>query len=98
MPMAGEPFGFAAFRSRQQTTAFEAELRRHGIRCSIINTPPEIGMGCGLSVKFGPEDMKAVTGISNKARHTALIGIYSAEYVDGLLVVRPVTRSMRYGC
>jgi hypothetical protein len=98
MAMAGEPFGFAAFRSRQQTTAFETELRRHGIRCSIINTPPEIGMGCGLSVKFGLEDMKAVTGISNRMRQTALIGIYSAEYVNGRLVCKPMARSMRYGC
>jgi hypothetical protein len=96
--MAGESFGFAAYRSRQQTTALESELKKHGIRCSIINTPREIGLGCGLSVKFSLEDMKAVASVSDKMRQTALIGIYSAEYVNGKLVCKPYVRAMRYNC
>jgi hypothetical protein len=94
--MTGEPFGFAAFRSRQQTAALESELKKQGIRCSIINTPHEIGMGCGLSVKFSLDDMKAVTLVSDKMHQSALIGIYSAEYVTGRLVCKPMTRAMRF--
>jgi hypothetical protein len=95
--MAGELFGFAAFRSRQQTTAFELALKKQGINCRIITTPHEIGMGCGLSVRFALDDMKSVMSISDKMKQSALIGIYGAELAEGKLVFKPVTRAMRYG-
>jgi hypothetical protein len=94
--MAGEPFGFAAYRSRQQTTALESALKRQGIPCRIINTPHEIGMGCGLSVRFELNDLKAVKAVCDRLSQNALIGIYHAEYVDGRLVCRPATRAMRH--
>lgn len=96
--MAGESFGFVAFRSRQQTAAFEAALKKQNIHCKIINTPHEIGMGCGLSVRFALTDLKAVVSTSDRMKQSALIGIYNAETVDGKLVCKPVTRAMRYGC
>lgn len=94
--MANEPFGFVAYRSRQQTTALEVALRSQGIQCSIINTPHEIGMGCGLSVRFNLADLRAVTATVNRLKQTALIGIYNAVYEDGKLVFRPVSKTMRY--
>jgi hypothetical protein len=94
--MAGEPFGFVAFRSRQQTTAFESALQKQGIHCRIINTPHEIGMGCGLSVRFSMDDLKAVQAVSDRMKQNALIGIYGAEFVNGRLVCKPLTRAMRY--
>jgi hypothetical protein len=97
MKMAGEPFGFAAFRSRQQTQAFESALKKQGIACKTINTPHEIGMGCGLSVKFSMKDLSAAITISERKSFTALIGFYSAEYVNGAIAFKPVTRAMRYG-
>jgi hypothetical protein len=89
--MAMEPFGFVAFRSRQQSTAFQMALKTSGITCSIINTPHEIGMGCGLSVKFPLGDSKAVLALCDKQRPTALIGVYRAESVAGRLVCRPIS-------
>jgi hypothetical protein len=96
MNMAGEIFGFVAFRSRQQTTAFESALKKQGINCRIINTPHEIGMGCGLSVRFNMEDMKAAMLISDRMHQSALIGFYSAENTNGKLICKPVTKVMRY--
>jgi hypothetical protein len=97
MNMAGEIFGFVAFRSRQQTTAFESALKKQGINCRIINTPHEIGMGCGLSVRFSLSDTKAVLAVCDRQRPTALIGVYNAETVSGRLVCRPISRTMRIG-
>lgn len=96
MNMAGEPFGFAAFRSRQQATAFESALKKQGVNCRTINTPHEIGMGCGLSVRFTMEDMKVVMAVSDRMHQSALIGFYSAEYTNGKLECKPVTRVSRY--
>jgi hypothetical protein len=95
--LTGDSFGFAAFRSRQQSTAFQTELKKQGIHCSIINTPHEIGMGCGLSVKFSMEDLKAASLLSDRMHYNALIGFYSAEYASGKLVCKPYTKAMRYG-
>lgn len=93
--MANEPFGFVAYRSRQQTTALEYALLGRGIRCSIINTPHEIGMGCGLSVKFNLPDLQQVIAISSRLKQTALVGIYRAEYENGRLVVKPLSKTAR---
>ena len=95
--MAVESFGFAAFRSRQQTTAFSTALKTTGMKCSIINTPHEIGMGCGLSVRFALADAKAVLAMCDKQRLTALIGVYIAETVSGRLVCKPIIRTMSRG-
>jgi len=85
-----------AYRSRQQTTALESALRAQGIQCKIINTPHEIGMGCGLSVKFSLTDLQQVTAICNRLKQTALIGIFRAEYANGKLVASPVSKTARY--
>ncbi len=90
--MAMEPFGFVAFRSRQQTTAFLTALKTSGVKCNVINTPHEIGMGCGLSVRFSLGDTAAVLALCDRQRPAALIGVYSAESVNGRLVCKPVGR------
>ncbi len=40
-----------AFRSRAQSMKFYNELKKSGISCSLINTPRDVSVGCGLSVK-----------------------------------------------
>ena len=87
-----EPFGFVAFRSRQQTTAFLLSLKTAGVHGSIINTPHELGMGCGLSVKFALPDTAAVLSIVDRQRPGALIGVFSAQSVNGRLVCKPIAR------
>ena len=97
MLMANEPFGFVAFRSRQQTTAMESSLKKKGISCRIINTPHEIGMGCGLSVRFSLDDTKAVQTICDAMKPTALIGFYRAEKLNDKLDCKPLSRVLRVG-
>ena len=58
-----EVFGIASFRSRQQVLKFEGALRRAGIHTSIITTPRDVSMGCGLSIRFELEDYPAVREI-----------------------------------
>lgn len=87
-----EPFGFVAFRSRQQTTAFLLTLKTAGVHASLINTPHELGMGCGLSVKFALADTAAVLAVVDRQRLSALIGVYSAQSVNGRLVCKPIAR------
>ena len=84
-----DAYGVAAFRSRQQVLRFEAALRRRGIPASVISTPRDISMGCGLSVRFPLSEAQAV----RRALGTGnLIGLYRAEYDGRRLRVTPLGR------
>ena len=86
-----EVFGIASFRSRQQVLKFEGALRREGIRTSIITTPRDVSMGCGLSIRFELEDYPAVREICAHLRPSNLIGFYRVERVGGQ---RTITRPL----
>ena len=78
-----ETFGIAAFRSRQQVLRFEAHLRKRRIACSVISTPREVAVGCGLSVRFNMADLQAVIREYRALQPGNLIGIYSVENMGG---------------
>ena len=77
-----EVYGVAAFRSRQQVLRFESQLRRMGVPVSVVSTPRDISMGCGLSVRFPLEYAQTVRGAARSGDSSNLIGLYRAEY-DG---------------
>ena len=85
-----EAYGVAVFRSRQQVMRFEQILRRFGVPVSVISTPRDISMGCGLSVRFPLNRASDV----RRALHTIdtgnLIGLYRAEYDGARLRVTPL--------
>ena len=41
-----------AFRSRNQTAKMYEIFRANGIPSTVISTPREVGVGCGLSLRF----------------------------------------------
>lgn len=63
----------AVFRSRAQAIDCNNRLRSLGVPSSIINTPREANIGCGLSVKI-PQNMV------ERAKRIILNGKYSAFY------------------
>lgn len=71
-----ETFALAAFRSRQQVFRFDSALRRHGIQASIISTPREIQVGCGLSLQFDLKDAPKAMEIFRRNNPGNLIGFY----------------------
>ena len=74
-----EVFGIAAFRSRQQVLLMESALRRDGVNVRVITTPRDVALGCGLSVRFGMDDLSRVEGAVKRLRPTNLIGVYRVE-------------------
>lgn len=71
-----ETFGIASFRSRQQVLKFESALRREGLRTSVITTPRDVSMGCGLSIRFELADYPLVREVYDHLRPSNLIGFY----------------------
>ena len=78
-----ESFGIASFRSRQQVLKFEAALRREGVRVSVITTPRDVSVGCGLSIRFELADFDRVYEVYQRLRPSNLIGFYQVTRVDG---------------
>lgn len=86
-----EAFGIASFRSRQQVLKFESALRRAGVRVSVITTPRDVAVGCGLSLRFELDDYDTVDELYRRLRPTNLIGFYRVErYDDRRTVTRPI--------
>ncbi len=74
-----EIFGIAAFRSRQQVLRFESALKRAGVRTSIVATPRDVAVGCGLSVRFEMNNAQDVKSVYMQSRPSNLIGFYRVE-------------------
>ena len=80
--MQQEVFGIASFRSRQQVLKFEGALRRAGVRVSVITTPRDVSVGCGLSIRLE---------VYEQLHPSNLIGFYRVERENGQ---RTVTRPL----
>ena len=89
--MQQEVFGIASFRSRQQVLKFEGALRRSGVRVSVITTPRDVSVGCGLSIRFDLGDAGRVIDVYNQLRPSNLIGFYQVQRENGQ---RTVTRPL----
>ena len=85
-----EAYGVAAFRSRQNVLWFEQVLRRHGVPVSVISTPRDISMGCGLSVRFPLSRASDVRRALREVNTSNLIGLYRADYDGNRLRVTPL--------
>lgn len=75
-------YGVAAFRSRQQVMKFEQILKREGLNVRVISTPREVAIGCGLSVQFVPQDIRAVQNALRRTQPSNLIGLYLVTHSE----------------
>ena len=69
----------AVFRSRSQAIDCNARLRAAGIPASLINTPREANIGCGLSVKVPQFSLQRVQFIVRNANYSAFYGFYRMQ-------------------
>ena len=85
-----ESFGIASFRSRQQTLHFQELLRRRGIGTTVISTPREVAVGCGLSLRFDMRDARVVVETARAAGPDSLVGLYILERRGGKFAASPM--------
>lgn len=79
----------AVFKSRTQVMKFHERLQSNNIASSIINTPREAAMGCGLSVKFYTEDYHGVLNILRTENYYSFAGFFRVNESGRHLTVRP---------
>ncbi len=69
----------AVFRSRAQAADCNARLRAAGIDSTVVNTPKEANVGCGLSVKIPPNAQKRAKFIISTAKYSAFYGFLAVR-------------------
>lgn len=72
------------FRSRQHALAFKDALTQYGVKCSVISTPKELSLGCGLSVKFDNRSINKVSEIM-KDKKLNSNGMYSITIKNNVM-------------
>lgn len=80
----------AVFRSRSQAIDCNSGLRAFGIPASLVNTPKEANIGCGLSVKIPQNMLARARGIIRSGKYSAFYGFYSVRDVYGRTVINRI--------
>lgn len=81
----------AVFKSRAQVMKFGEKLKNYRIAFSVINTPREASLGCGLSIKFYVNDYEKVRRLLSFDTYPTFSGIFLVkESIGGQKrIVRP---------
>ena len=76
----------AVFRSRSQAIDFNARLRAAGIIASLINTPKEANIGCGLSVKLPVNMLDRARMVVRRGNYSAFYGFFRMQNNYGRII------------
>lgn len=87
--MREEIFNLVAFSSTHCAIKSEKELILAGILVKIIPVPREITSGCGLSIKFGVEDLDIVKKILEE-NNIEIDGYYRVKKMGLNKEIKPI--------
>ncbi len=69
-------FVIAVFINRAQSQMFSKMLLKLGVNNQIISTPRELGISCGISVKFNISNLKQAKIALNSASYSSFKNFY----------------------
>jgi len=84
-----EYYYIAVFKSRTQTMKFYDKLKKSRLEVSVINTPRQASLGCGLSVKFLYKDLNVVKRLLVLENYYSFGGIFCVSGCGSTLNIRP---------
>ena len=76
----------AVFRSRSQAIDCNARLKTAGVAASLVNTPKEANIGCGLSVKFQLNMLSRVRIVVKRGNYSAFYGFFRIQNNYGRII------------
>ncbi|MGN0817766.1 MAG: DUF3343 domain-containing protein [Candidatus Coproplasma sp.] len=80
----------AVFRSRSQAIDCNQALKNSGVPSTLINTPKEAGVGCGLSVKASAAALSRVKKVIAAGRYSSFYGYMKIENKYGRIFISPM--------
>ncbi len=81
---------FVSFKSRTHTIDFASYIKGYGIEFSIINTPKEAGIGCGLSIKLDALYLEKIKYLLSIKRPNSFVGIFLAKTIGKKLFIKSI--------
>ena len=79
-----------AFKSRQESIKVGKVFNSVGISSSVITTPKEAGLGCGLSVKTDLRNLFAVKNVLTRINAKSFLGLFKVIEVVGKPIVKSI--------
>lgn len=73
----------AVFRSRSQTLRFASVLRAAGVPLQTVNTPSQLGLGCGLSARFEDRFLPQAKLSLRRGDYSSFVGFFSSRTLYG---------------
>ncbi len=78
-----ERYLFAAFRSREHSIRFYETLKSMRVPATVMNTPREAEIGCGLSVRFDDRQKFTVQKALARTEYSSFIGVFEVVISGG---------------
>lgn len=80
----------AVFRSRTQTLSFDKILRSYGVKCRIVNTPKQVIVACGLSIKLSVKDFEDAFNIFCRRNFDNFAGFFYVKENGKSMTIQPI--------
>lgn len=79
----------AIFRNRTDTISCYKILQSYRINCTIINTPKQALVACGISVKLSLTDYNRALDIFKRRKFNSFVGFYKVYENGSTYIVNP---------
>jgi len=78
----------AVFRARTETLAYSHILKSYGVQCTIINTPRQVSVSCGISVKMPLNYFDIAVAVRQRRNFSSFAGLYKiTENPNNALII-----------
>lgn len=67
------------FRARSETMKFHCLLSSYHVKSEIVNTPRQISVACGISVKVLNDDVATAREILSRRKFSTFAGIFACQ-------------------
>ena len=78
----------AIFRSRSQAMDCYFKMKANNLPVTLINTPKEANVGCGLSLKIPPASAGRAKSLIGKVRYSAFYGYMKINTHGGRFTIK----------
>lgn len=79
----------AVFRSRAHSLDYAERLQQYGVAATLMPTPKEAHIGCGLCVRIDGRDAVRASAIVKAGRYSSFKGFYRMDFVNGKISLMP---------
>jgi len=69
-------FYLIVFRARSETMKFYSLLSSYGVKSEIVNTPRQVSVACGISLKISLQDVTVAKDILSRRQFSTFAGIF----------------------